>query len=177
MEVTHEEVLFERVLAQSDGGEDWRELEALSVRDGAVWQRLAATLQNGALLRGAFERELTAGGRVDLPRGAVRVPRSAFGWLGWIAATLVLCLWLGDRLGSAAGQAAGPATGLAGGRELPSLLLEARPRADGGYDVVFVRRQLEERHVEQLYDFGFDETGAPAPVPASPARFLPGKEF
>jgi hypothetical protein len=174
MEVTREEVLFERVLAQSDDREDWRELEALSVRDGAVWRRLAATLQDGALLRGAFERELAAAARVDLPRGAqARGPRPAFGWLGWIAATLVLCLWLGDRLGSAAGQA----TGLAGGRELPSLLLEARPRADGGYDVVLVRRQLEERHVEQLYDFGFDETGAPAPVPASPARFLPGKEF
>jgi hypothetical protein len=98
----------------------------------------------------------------------------------------VLVLWLGDRQPSlvtpapndaheGAPVAAEHATWQVG--ELPPLLVEAEPRANGGYDVLWVRRTLEQAQVDALYGLAFDEGGQPTPVPMTPSRPRPTREF
>ncbi|MHC5209089.1 MAG: hypothetical protein ACYTG2_00040 [Planctomycetota bacterium] len=56
--------------------------------------------------------------------------------------------------------------------ELPMHVVETRPAADGqGYEVYYVRRQLQRARVGSVYSLGLDEQGQPAPVPVDPALY------
>lgn len=109
---------------------------------------------------------------------------------GWAAAAVVALAWLGANrvLPGASPHSATTTAGLAGvspddllqryvdkGREngrvlmeLPLVMVESGPAPDGkGTQVVYMRRLLEQTTVSGFYEVGRDETGQPAPVPAS----------
>ncbi len=59
-----------------------------------------------------------------------------------------------------AGQAKGTVMG-----EMPTrVLVDSRPAAGGGYDVVYLRQIIERAHVPELFRQGTDDLGRPAPV-------------
>jgi hypothetical protein len=61
--------------------------------------------------------------------------------------------------------------------ELPSLMVESHPRADGELDVYFVRRFLERETVASVYELGTDEHGQVTPVRVSPASYATGSSL
>jgi hypothetical protein len=190
------EVALSRVVDRTDRPDDWRSLRQAAVVDGDLWRDLAELLELDCELRASAPAMLAPADRVALPvtgstfarlrHAFLPERRDWFGIAGWLAAVCVLVLWLGDRQPSlvtpapndaheGAPVAAEHATWQVG--ELPPLLVEAEPRANGGYDVLWVRRTLEQAQVDALYGLAFDEGGQPTPVPMTPSRPRPTREF
>ncbi len=186
-ELSREDLLIHRAIDGCVGVGDWAELELLGRRDPAVWKRLAIAMRGELTLR-------RAGAAIDaylpsLPLERHAVGRRApilIGGLGWAAALVVCFLWLGGpRLGlgnsehgnpsSSLGAAAAWAQYLEAGdadgrfvRELPPVMLEATPSADGDtVEVLFVRRAIERTTVGEIFEINEDDAGrlSSRPVP------------
>ncbi len=191
-----EEVLIHRAIELTASAADWADLDAAALRDPAVLQRLASALQDEGDLRRGVEERLAAAERVALPQAkARRLPRAP-AWLGWAAAAALALIWSASgfldepaKHASPLRDAGSPAPergpALAGDGvlslddlrlvsndtlgELPSMMLETRPAADGrGYEVIRLRRTLERLHVDQIFRVAEDEHGNAVPAQWTP---------
>lgn len=52
--------------------------------------------------------------------------------------------------------------------QMPSVMIEARPIDEGGYEVLYLRQVLERETVNGMYELQPDEFGEPVPVPTHP---------
>lgn len=193
MDHERQDLLLHRALELEADARDWNELEALAREDPGVWRQLAALLRDQGTLHQAMETRLAVAERVTTvltDRASGRVARFG-GWSGWAAAALVLVTWFlstrtgldpadlparnsarqSDRVGSDGAAAGDPAIARAANErrrvgELPSLMLESSPAADGdGYEVLYVRRTLERIRVDEFHRLAENEYGESMPVP------------
>lgn len=123
-------------------------------------------------------------------------------WGGWLVAAVLLVAWAGNlasvRALNRSSEAASGAPTLAGlsglspdqilqaykqtgmedGRvvgEMPMVMLETVPTADGRAQITFVRPLVERVVVDQLYELGQDDAGRAVPVKASVYEYAPGQ--
>ncbi len=195
-----EDVAISRIADGAAGAEDWDQLEAVAVRDRAVWERLARALKVEAELRRGLDGALGIADAVELPlpaaQAAVAAPRTLRSHLGWVAACVFAVLWLSPMFsaGSVSSTEDGVADStatlqpvntedaleryLVGGIEdgsivgqLPRRVVRTTPAGrDGAVEVLYVRRILEKAIVDQFYEVGHDEHGTPTSLPVSNVR-------
>lgn len=155
-----------RIAARSDTNADWAALDRVAAADPAVWARLAQTLRDDAALRRSLAPAFACADAVTLPSP----PRVRFPWLVAAAAAAFAAWWLSRPSPQTAPPAHSPAA-LAQSApadaplsELPRLVVDARPTADGrGTEVVYLRRTFERAVVDRVVEVGVDEYGQPLP--------------
>ncbi|MEM7164231.1 MAG: hypothetical protein AAF581_02135 [Planctomycetota bacterium] len=114
MEPTRDEVLISRVLDARSGSGDWRELELMAEQDPTLWRDLGASLRAEIAVRNAGEEVLDGTRRIDLPFAAndtvrstpSRIWRHGVTGSGWLAAIVLLCVWLSTGVGAGKDAAA-----------------------------------------------------------------------
>lgn len=197
MHPNREEILIGRVTDGEASPSDWQELESLAAIDATVWTRLAAAQRRHAELERAVDDALTIAELVEAPEfladSGVRLSMRWRSYAGWAAAAAVALAWAGaSRFNIASGPAGGQMSTLApvslmnpdelmnryldeGKREgrvlaeLPMVMVESRPLADGqGSDVIYLRQVLERVRVQDVYRMGEDDLGRPTPLPVAP---------
>jgi hypothetical protein len=196
-----EEVLLSRVTDRSASADDWDAIECLGRADPALWRRLGETLRNDCFLAEAVQEPGAVAARVDLPPLGLSRKGLAFTWPRAIAASLLvaaLLFWTLDAGGlfpedgdvDASDREPPPTAvsalshlenylnqGLVEGsvlQELPHLVLEHRRASDGKcLEVLFVRRFLERKIVEQAFRIGADEQGRPQASPVAARDLAP----
>jgi len=191
----HEATLFHRVLSGCAEPAAWDELEEKARRDPELWHRLALSLKDQNELNLGVASTVLPVDAMDLAdlretathkrrSESARVARFRLGpWVGWAAAACLSLLWLAGVPGSPSNPTptAKAATmqqaldlyrqaGTREGRlveELPLLVVDRKPAPKGkGTEVVYLRRILERRRVQNLYEAAPDEWGNPVAIPA-----------
>ncbi|MGP1309763.1 MAG: hypothetical protein ACTS27_06165 [Phycisphaerales bacterium] len=199
-----DDVLINRVVDGEATPADWAELDVVAERDPSVWSRLAEAQRAHAALQRGVEDALTVAELVDLPHPSLRLERAwntrLRVWGGWLVAAVVALAWIGNfaqvrslqqqQQTTQALQAgvtgnltpeqlleAYMANGKAEGRvvgEMPMVMLETVPTADGKAQITFVRPLVERVVVDQVYEVGQSDAGRPVPVPADRSAFSRG---
>lgn len=200
-----DDILINRVVDGEATPADWAELDVVAQRDPTIWARLAEAQRAQASLQRAVEDALTVAELVDLPHPSERLEqtwnRRVRVWGGWLVAAVVAIAWVGnfaqiralqrDRAGDVGQISAGigslPSdqlleaymqTGKAEGRvvgEMPMVMLETVPTADGRSQITFVRPVVERVIVDRVYEVGRTDSGQPVPVPATSREFTRGQ--
>lgn len=190
MDYEQRDHIISRVVDRRESASDWEALAQLESKQEPIWRELAQALRCEAELRSVMAVELARADRVSLPptsKSATRKPLPT--WSGWLAAAACLVAWM---LSSLSGPAAShsmesPADNLAQANpeevapetentdsgttptvitELPMVVVDTKVAADGeGFEVVYLRRVLERRRVDQVMELTADESGALHPVP------------
>ena len=190
---SREDILIHRVIDGWATGDDLRDLFALAAADGSIWDRLESARGDREALAAAVNDAVSIADHVDAP---VHAPHEAplrvrfAGWTGWAAAAAVVLAWswFGQiplpNGGAVSGPSIQPASLTADDalaqyievstaekrflRELPQVLVETRPAADGqGTEVTYLRQFLERAVVNDLYEVTADENGRPGAVRVS----------
>lgn len=181
------DVLMARVVDGEATAEEWEAWCAQADARPALWRDLAWAQRVQTLLAAEVERTTAVAETIEAP-GAQRPSGVSLGrvgaWGGWLAAALALAwaagLWPGSQPGvQTAGVAATPASpaealaqyldqgqraGVVLG-ELPAkVMLNARPLAGQGYEVLYLRQILERQVVPEFFGVAEDELGRPTPV-------------
>jgi hypothetical protein len=154
-----------RIAARSDTNADWAALDRVAATDPAVWARLAETLRDDAALRRSLAPAFACAEAVVLPAP----PRARVPWLVGVAAAACAAWWL-SRSSIQPAPAYQPAAVAQSAPadaplpELPRLVVDARPTADGrATEVVYLRRTFERAVVDRVVEVGVDEYGQPLP--------------
>jgi hypothetical protein len=201
MNITRVEQLIDRIAANETGGGEFAEFERLASSEPSQWERLARVLRDEVQLRAAAAEMVDAPVDMEIDRAIERSREAASGvvfrfgtWGGWAVAACVALAWIAfsaltpppvppmneQPQFALASYTADDAlehylwTAGQEGRivaELPSLMVESRPMADGRLEVYYVRQLLERDEVASVYEITEDEHGQPAAVPVSPAFF------
>ena len=184
--------LISRVVDRQESAADWERLAELESGDGEVWLELAQALRCEAELRGALSSELERAETVEVAP-ARRAPISLAAWSGWLTAAACLLGWIfaarqdvapsptrveDAQLVSIQEPEASPAEPEVVSEssadvitELPVLIVDTQPAESGdGYEVVYLRRVLETRRVDEVLELRPDDTGQMLPVPVDEAR-------
>ncbi len=174
MEPLTEEVLFDRMVCAEASDEDWALIEHISTQDGHVWRRLAWALEDHARLVQLVRYGDEAAETVTL--AAAESPwRRWTQRSGWLAAAAVALMWLGttpwwepqDPPPPPPSTEAPPEAPRAEGvSELPAVLVGTRELPHGEVEVTYLRRLVERRTANALYEHTTDEWGKPSVVPA-----------
>lgn len=188
---SREDILIARILDGESCHDDLRDLFALAAADASLWDRFEAARRDRDAFALAVDEALSVADRVAAPvhSPAASAPLRFAGWTGWAAAAAIVLAWSWfGRLplpnSGPVGPAVQPASLSADAalaayierstaenrfiRELPQLLIEARPTADGqGTEVTYMRQFLERAVVNDLFELSTDESGRPGAVRVS----------
>jgi len=193
MEAERRDHLISRVVDRCESAADWDALAELESERGEVWRELAQALRCEAELRSVMATELERADRVALPKTSTPPQRFALPtWSGWVAAAACLALWFASTRSEPEQPPVAPALAAverddaefvaenapeeteddaAVITELPMVVVETKPAANGdGYEVVYLRRVLESRTVDQVLELAPDESGGLRPVPVDDAH-------
>lgn len=177
--------LISRVVDRCESAADWEALSAFESEHNGVWRELAQALRCEAELRDAMAIQVARADQVSLPPSSKSNTRRPLPtWSGWLAAAACVIAWALSSLSDPAAaiathspvekvaQAAPeePATQNTADHsvitELPMLVVDTKPAVDGdGYEVIYLRRVLETRRVDQVMQLAVDEGGSLRPVP------------
>ena len=195
-----EDLLLSRVVDRRAGAKDFDQLEKLADEDPQLWARLAQWLKDDAQLRAAVDEAASVAEGIEFSavletRRPRRARRPSTRWIGWAAAALLAFLWIGANLIPGESDTAVARTtpdealelyrqiGTEDGRllsELPLLLVDSQPLAEEGrFELVYLRRLLERRIVDEMVqpaidEHGepiFDDLGQPMTIPANTAAY------
>ncbi|MEZ5962535.1 MAG: hypothetical protein R3F56_01695 [Planctomycetota bacterium] len=165
-----------RIVDRAETLDDWTRLRAVALDDGEVWERLALALQDAAGVRSVLAAALDSAECVPLPAAASRRARAST-WCAAAAAAAVLA-WATLRWRSETPPPPPPASASTTVEELPSLLLETRPTADGrATEVIFLRRTVERAPIESFLGLAYDEYGDPRPAVVDAAELQLPRRF
>ncbi len=191
MEAERRDQLISRVVDRCESAADWDALAEIEGERGEVWRELAQALRCEAELRSVMSTELERADRVALPMSSTPAQRFTLPtWSGWLAAAACLALWFASSQAEAEQPPAAPALAVVETEnaelveattpeetdtsiitELPMVVVETKPAANGvGYEVVYLRRVLESRTVDQVLELAPDESGGLRPVPVDDAH-------
>lgn len=187
------DILISRIVDREATLEDWAVLKALADADPSIWFQLAQAQQDQQALAAGLAIAIQIADGIDAPSEAAFLHRfsrrmSLVGsWGGWAAAAMIaIALFLrpygaDSPTPNTAGPSLPPLTSASDayeryldlGRregavlgEVPrKFLVNTFPRENGdGYEVIYIRQIVERAVVPELYRFGSDELGRPAPV-------------
>lgn len=161
--------IIARVVERREADADWTLLARTAAADDSVWARLADALRDDARVRRALAPVLAVADHVGLPAPRPRTVGSRFAVRAcWLAAGAVAALLVDAGIRRLGPTDAAPPPGTAPGttvEELPRLVLEARPAADGRTtEVLLLRRIVERAAVDGIVQVGVDEHGDPLPA-------------
>lgn len=195
--IEREEILLSRVLDDEALDDDWAELETLAQTDPTLWRRLAQAKRDQDLLRAGFDDAISNADHIEIDENAAHAGRDFHirlrAWSGWAAAAVIGLVFLtvqgilpraqntsqihqAGLLSTAtpaealsrymdAGQSDGRVLG-----ELPKLMIDTNPLADGvSVEITFVRRIYERTIIRGVVEVEVNEHGEPTPIltPAS----------
>ena len=196
--------MISRVLDADAGAAEWAELELMAENDPTLWRDLGDSFRAEVAIRNASEGLLSGAEQVQLPATNVEPAprtlwsRTTFAGAGWLAALILLCVWLqtpssdvstsptGTQLGDGVATSRLQATpieystaadalanyrtlGMEEGRlinELPMMLVDTKPinSENDQIEVFYLRRFLERTTIDQMYELGTRDDGAPVAV-------------
>jgi hypothetical protein len=191
MREVDKDILISRIVDDEAGGPDWAAFEALARADAGLWRELAqAQREHSALCRGVGSA-LACAEAVEAPahlhEGLGRRARVVAMWAGWAAAAAVALAWVGVGPGldpGTTGEGQVHAAGVFGsasealqrylelGREQGTVLEELPEHEvvdavahEDGLRVIYIRRIVEQRVVDEVYKPAQDELGRTMQVP------------
>ncbi|MFN0207884.1 MAG: hypothetical protein ACKVS6_16365 [Planctomycetota bacterium] len=174
-----EELLLSRIASGTAAAEDWLAIERAAAADSNIWERLARTLHDQSQLQQLGSRISSISQNVDIPApsksiNTFRTARltAASGWLSAAAITLIAVLV--NATPSAPKYMNSPAAGPGAPEvigELPNVLVETHS-TDGkpGVEIIYVRRTLEKKRVNGVFEIQHDDIGRPVPIPTMLAK-------
>jgi len=180
-----EELLVERALSRNATPADWDQLEHLAVSDPETWRRLALALRDECDLARVTSAAASVADDIELgevlqTRKPRRTARRGINWMGWAAAAAIAAFWVmasvGDPDPSAQAGSMDEALeryrelGREQGRlvgELPLVMVDSNPTTGEQVEVVYMRRLVERRVVQDMVQPGLDELGDPVIVPVN----------
>jgi len=174
-----EELLLSRIASGTATADDWSAIERAAGADSNIWERLARTLHDQTQLQQLGSRISSIAQNVEIPSPAksihsFRTARltAASGWLSAAAITLIAVL--ANAMPAAPKYINSPASGPGAAEvigELPNVLVETHS-TDGkpGVEIIYVRRTIEKKRVDGVYEIQHDDIGRPVPIPTMLAK-------
>lgn len=158
------DLLISRIVDRADRDGDWDAFDQLQRTGTPVRAALLEALRADAGVRSMVEVAVAAAGRVEVDAGRRGWRLRQRAAAGWLLAALLAGAWFVDARSRTSTSNDVPAAkaDLLDSRELSRTVLQARP-IDGSdrFEVLSVRRVLERRVVDRLYELAEDEHGRP----------------